>query len=298
MAYMEKRAQRTLPLFVYEWEGHVLCMWRCMHVCAHIYVEARGWCWGVSSQATLFLILWVTVSLNLGLTDSARLPGGKHQGHPHLCLLQRGQRRSRCSGYCGSRLSLWRIWSFLSQRRCSLWNTYLGVECPSSPFFWSNLNDFFLTELSLITLNRFLVQFLFHYFMTLISSNAVSCAQICQLLTSGLDACTVDVLTNSALPSHCCCNSQTSQLAVFKHRAVFEEGPGGLVKTKPMPSLWTFHTTFSNSSKRKPTLTSPHGHFLAALLIRSKTSHVSSPLPRQKSRYKQRNSTQYLKRMN
>lgn len=104
-------------------------------------------------------------------------------------------------------------------------------------FFWSNLNDFFLTELSLITLNRFLVQFLFHYFMMLISSNAVSCAQICQLLTSGPDACTVDVLTNSALPSHCCCNSQTSQLAVFKHRAVFEEGPGGLGKTKPMPSL-------------------------------------------------------------
>lgn len=42
MAYMEKRAQRTLPLFVYVWEGHVLCMWRCMHVCAHMYVEARG----------------------------------------------------------------------------------------------------------------------------------------------------------------------------------------------------------------------------------------------------------------
>lgn len=172
--------------------------------------------------------------------------------------------RSRCSGYCGSRLSLWRIWSFLSQRRCSLWNTYLGVECPSSPFFWSNLNDFFLTELSLISLNRFLVQFLFHYFMTLISSNAVSCAQICQLLTSGLDACTVDFLTNSALPSHCCCNSQTSQLAVFKHRAVFEEGPGGLVKTKPMPSLWTFHTTFSNSSKRKPTLTRTSWTFLSS----------------------------------
>lgn len=78
---------------------------------------------------------------------------------------------------------------------------YLEEECPSSPFLWSNLNDFFLIELSLITLNRFLVRFLSHYFITLISSNAVSCAHVCQLLTSGSDVCTVGVLLTWLFPA-------------------------------------------------------------------------------------------------
>lgn len=43
--------------------------------------------------------------------------------------------------------------------------------------------------------------------------------------------------TGSALPCHGYCNFHTSQAAVFKHIAIFEERPGRFVKTKHMPSL-------------------------------------------------------------